>query len=569
MATKNKKWKSLYIILVAIIAFVPRIIMAWQAYPLRTPSDELSTICGAAILSGNDWREVISHAGYYGPGFYSLCAPFFKIFHDPVIIYRAILTVATIAQASTALICFYICDHYANLEDNYFLISLISIISNYAVMTRTTIAYNEHPLILISWIMVLLLCKYFEKEKIWYALWIYLLLGYSLIVHTRAMMLLIAISAILLGIEFRYKRMKRCTIHFIGITGAYFFSNVICKLYRQYIWDTADGVRNSEYSTKLSKFSFDLESFQAWLNIVLGQIQTINFILCGGVIISIVAIIVLLIYKKNENEIVLWIFGFAFLCIGGTIFAQSLKWFDGAKTAIESHYIFAYSCKAFTYVRYFGPYVGMAIMCGLIAIYKSCQKRRLIIGISSVISILLLRFWAFSVYEFVRYNVNAVEVFWPFGKIVEKNDVFLGRVDEAVFIFVVLILIFLGFLLLKKDKIAYGVLLAALMYQYITLASCYDIGNQKMQLDKIADTVAVLQNSQVDMMYVYDGSGEKDHQTYYLYQMYFYDAKIIPGLPEQSYKGILCSNVRVDDQLEGYCYDIQQLGEGQYLYTFK
>ena len=49
-----------------LIAFLPRLFWSLQAIPLRTVSDELSTMNGAVFFSSQNWNAVVSKAGYYG-----------------------------------------------------------------------------------------------------------------------------------------------------------------------------------------------------------------------------------------------------------------------------------------------------------------------------------------------------------------------------------------------------------------------------------------------------------------------------------------------------------------------
>ena len=58
-----------------LIAFLPRLFWSLQAIPLRTVSDELSTMNGAVFFSSQNWNAVVSKAGYYGFGMSILATP--------------------------------------------------------------------------------------------------------------------------------------------------------------------------------------------------------------------------------------------------------------------------------------------------------------------------------------------------------------------------------------------------------------------------------------------------------------------------------------------------------------
>lgn len=159
---KNKNIEEYW--LVFILAVLPKIILALQAFPLKTFSDEVATIASAASLAGYDWSAVVSHAGYYGAGFFWIFAPVFRVTDNPVIIYRVILIGCSLVQACIAPICYYLMNQYFHISDKrYGFIG--SIACSYLVMTRATLLFNEHILVLLIWVIALLLLKIHEYQK--------------------------------------------------------------------------------------------------------------------------------------------------------------------------------------------------------------------------------------------------------------------------------------------------------------------------------------------------------------------------------------------------------------------
>ena len=151
-------------ILAFLCALIPRLILNCFALPLRTQSDELATLAGGAFLGGKDWSGIVSQAGYYGFGFTALFAPLFRLSDDPVLIYRLILVVESVMQASIALMAFYLMKRYFKIEHKWFL-TVASVACSYMVVTRTMIVYNEHALIFCSWLICVLLFRLLEHQN--------------------------------------------------------------------------------------------------------------------------------------------------------------------------------------------------------------------------------------------------------------------------------------------------------------------------------------------------------------------------------------------------------------------
>ena len=91
-----KRWAVLACLF--LVAWIPRVILCMQTVPVRTLSDELATISGAAYFAGLDWSAVISNAGYYGSGFSALFAPLFLLTDNPFVIYKGMLIGASVVK---------------------------------------------------------------------------------------------------------------------------------------------------------------------------------------------------------------------------------------------------------------------------------------------------------------------------------------------------------------------------------------------------------------------------------------------------------------------------------------
>ena len=184
-----------------LIAFLPRLFWSLQAIPLRTVSDELSTMNGAVFFSSQNWNAVVSKAGYYGFGMSILATPLMQWIKDPVILYRTLLICTGLLESVAAVICFYLLKRVFGITDEKKALLMTATVS-YVTVVRTTVFYNEHMLMLISWCMCLVLAKLVlteepKKRAVWTGFFVLLML-YALTVHARTTTYIIAAVLVVL-----------------------------------------------------------------------------------------------------------------------------------------------------------------------------------------------------------------------------------------------------------------------------------------------------------------------------------------------------------------------------------
>lgn len=567
---KNKEysiWKEPYMYIIFIISFFIRVVLCLQALPIRTLSDELATISGAAHLAGNDWSNLISQAGYYGVGFTSFLWVFFKVFDNPVYIYRGMLVVYAFIQSLSIPIAFYIMKHYFKIKNNVF-VALVSLSSSFFVVTRAMIVYNEHILILISWLITLILFKLMEnmdnqRKKRYYTTVLFLILSYSLTIHTRALTFWIAI----LGIIILYAIWKkRCLISpviciIIGTIG-YISSQIFVKFVQSNIWTSSSGetLRNASVPVSSISFSiFNVENWQAWFGIIIGQLNTIN-IFSGGILIFLVIVLLALAWAhlkkdntwdelmKNPIYFHLIIIAIYFvLCIGMTIAAQSISWLPGAANTINAGVLNdEYGSKAFTYIRYIGPYCAPVFLLGSCLIYKMQEyfnkKLLFLYKVSLSIICVLNAIWVTCIVPYFHQSkaINTIEAFVPFA-------LSSSQIEHATLniILPATLIAFLSFLLygifVKKQKPMwiYVYISVFLIYEYAYNALYWDLPTQKGNYEmgkSIESYIRKLENeiNLPEMIYVEDIRDKADHQNYYEYQFLLYDYKIKPFKKEKT-----------------------------------
>ena len=575
-----------YSFMTFLVTFLPRAFIACNMLPLRTLTDELNTIGSAALLAGYDWSEIISHGGYYGAGYYFIFFPLFILTDNPILIYRIILLFNCLLQSLIAPIAFYIQDRFFGIKSMTDK-ALISVICSYLVVTRATLMYNEHMLILIAWLVVLLLCLLVNDlenhniaKKRFHSCMLGLLISYSLTVHTRAVANIFAVIFII--IAFRLIAGKYIVSNiFWGVTGCTcVIAHYLIKAVKNRLW-FGDVSANAEITINLNYDWTDVNTWRAVFSIWIGQISTATIFSCGLVAITLlVGSIYILQFIKNADEVNLYmiaVMGVSLAWIGEAVLYQSIGgWMhgvaDGFAQNITDNY---YSYKALTYVRYMGPYISPFSLCGICLLYLD-------IGWLKRIRKYLLAFWAVLflyvseiVLPFLSANKDANEVFIPlaFSHWKEKPNGYMYFCGFAVaFVFIVIFLVCNN---LKRLKLVFTIVLIVLLHQYGYNAFYYDKEIAEYQYKKIEHMYAffediedIVQKEGIEELYVVEISKNAVHQIYYNCQFYFNRYTVHIELPPAELeKGIVFCNKEIPDLDQREHIKCYKLDEDEFAYV--
>lgn len=572
-----------------LLSFLPRLYISMKALPVRTISDEVASMAAAAYYAGYNWSDVVQNAGYYGTGFFGLFFWIFKLTDDPVLIYRVIVCGCSIVQALVAVICAVMARQLFNVKNSLF-ICLISVLCSFCVATRAVIAYNEHILILLSWLYALFLllqCKYKTgKKNILYSVITAFILGYGYTIHIRFSVVIIAslIAGIVFWLLFRERlfcvKTIICCILFFAIAGTYVY------FIQRKLWmvENSENLRNTSINISKSVDWTSVSTIKAWIYTVVGQITTMNIAMLGLFIFALMSALFLFIhiikcicggkcYEVSEYDKLLFLlFAIFILCSFGTIFAQSISsWIKGASEGVSQNIRGDfYSYKVFTYIRYAAPYVGPLIFGGFIYCYFYKGQLNKIIYQSWLIQLGLSIFFVQYVMPFIGENKNAVEVFEAWAFWWKYND--LVTIGNYLISIKMILLCYLLYYILAKRKrinICLFLMIVLLQIQYVNLANKYDLGGEQANYQSVYKTYEVVKKLNIKQdIYVYDArQSMEDHQIFYLYQFYLNRYHIIPDLP-CTFTGneIIISNRDISEKLGDNLY-LYKIAEKQYIYV--
>jgi len=368
-----------------------------NAYPLHTATDELGTIVGAASVAGCDWSGVISRSGYYGFGYYSLFAPLFKMHLSPIIIYRIILITTRILRGSVISgIAYYIGKQYYHFSSKIELI-ILSLICTFPIHPNDDAnIINDVVLDIFLWIIILSLCKITQHigrtGKCLKWIFIYIVAAfYSMFLHTRALVIVIASLIVLTGI-FIYTKKRRLLVSLLIIPMAV-FGRLIISAYQNAIWSaTGNELKNASVNMTMRFPVLDIKTWEVWFVMLIGHIS-VQSVLTGFLfllaVVSVVRYLYVVIVRKQKSEMIYVniVLGVSVLSMGAVFAAFMISnWSAGMYstwTTVDKGQTYAY--KALCYVRYWnvfsmpflytGVYLSERKVCG------NCMKQTLIAGI--------------------------------------------------------------------------------------------------------------------------------------------------------------------------------------------
>lgn len=589
---KKSRWLREYMG-IFLLSVLPKIWLAMQTYPLKTFSDEVATIASAASLAGYDWSAVVSQAGYYGAGFYWIFAPVFWLTDNPIIIYRVMLVGCSLVQGLIAPIAYYMLGHYFHIEEKCQRV-LMALCSSYLVMTRATILFNEHILILLVWISVLLLLKLQEhKDDIWkkrgYTVLLMGVFAYSMTIHTRMLTFWIALVLLLIvyGIINRRLLVSKSMAVLVGI-GGYLLSKKVVAFVQNTLWNTANGgsLRNASVNVPLNHNFLSLRTWKAWISIIIGQIQTVNLV-TGGLAVLILLFFVVFIVgwwkrfrEKNENTEDMYhliVIFFCVCCTGMTIAAQSLTWLWGAQEGISHGYnSLDYGLKAYIYLRYFGLYTGPILMSGLALIRKHWKMNRTVVMLAAPASMFFYVCWMVLIQPFIFENRNTSEFICGLSLYYATDKVELRHYMIGMF-FLLAAGAILYWLIWKNRCTQMLVLLMLYLFAHYYLNGMgYEVNRQKRNWTTSNGGYYAVKEMEKSVevpktLYCYDSSDKTDHQLYYPYQFYLNRYEIIPatketvtGIPKGQ---VVFSNAKNDETLLNLGYVCFCIDSNEYVYV--
>lgn len=546
-----------YVVSIFVLAFVPKAFIALQMIPYPV-YDEGGSMAFAAYLAGKDWSNIISTGAYYGFGYYFFYTPIFKITNNPYIIYKLVCLGNAFVQAICGLIAYMIISRYLGNRSTYIQNSIIAVLCSYLVTVRVN-AYNENGIILISWLISLLICMLIDteelKKKKIISIILWGLATWGLTIHTRAIILVIALLIIMVIYKVIYKEeLFPKAIYIIGIT-LFTLSKVCIKLVQGVLWNNEAGnIHNASVnvSKHLDNFNFmDINAWKAIIYVIIGQINALNIFSGSLLIFSIIFSIYYIVknWRLDDKKYKFFcVIVCTFLaCFFGMIIGQAITWGDGVFYNLSQSQRNVDVYKSFTYVRYACAYMGPIILCGLVQLNNEEKNIRKILLFSVVISIVVHLYWLENIMPLISESLTPFESFVALAFRKPRQSINIEMYYRVTAWFIVLTSLSFGLLSQKYKRTYLLAITTYLIFQFLYTGYFNDVYYGKEHSTMAIETYDFLKYVQkksedftLNKIYMYNGDLIRE-------QFYFNDLEIVVGIPKERNAILLYKGEALED----------------------
>ncbi len=559
------------------ITFTTRMLKIGGSYPIRVALDDIGMLSGAAYFAGYDWSEVVSTTKYYGIGWYSLFAPVLRFVDSPTAIWLILIVANIAAVAIASVFSHYIGIKYLEMPNNL-KTSLIAVVSTLAVMPDVSMS-QESVLYCLTWIIAYLLIKSIQEKKsevkrCLYILFMVLFCIYAYLIHTRAVVFLLAIPLALVMIQLIQKKINKKWLIYYAVSAVimYFLADNLKAQIIDIIWGNSTSIMNAELpiSSSLSQV-FSLKGIRVVFDCVIGNLFTASMKLYGipCIIIAFMLVYFINIFKKNEaalstnNGVLLLFSGICFL-IG--VAGVAVIWGQGAIINYWTDEV-NLSYKGFAYFRYYATFLGPAIFAALAVCCKEdgirTQTRFCVVGIQGFIII----YWLTVVLEKISRSEYAKNAFNDYA----RGSFFKGDALNCVLSIEVTLLVLCIILFAKKyNKLG---LIGAIIFNVLILSSGSSEREifTKPQLNENADGgYYLVRQMEEDGIEFGDIYSTNTRRSYFL-QFYLKEKPIRIGVPDTGAKNLVFSPfyLREAEELDGLPADYKCIivDKNEYVWT--
>lgn len=534
-----KKQKYLSYFFIFFVVFVPQGICAIQAIPYST-YDEIGPLKFLGFIAGESNLGTVETA-YYGWGTYIWMFPVYFITGNPIYRYRALCMYSGLLQSLSAVLTFIICHKYLMWNKRIIYSICISVMVGY-ISSHDIILYNEHGLLLVSCLIVLFICKAFSDEKYRknYIFGAYLVAFYGLTMHTRAIMLVIAMISISLVyyLFFKIKLLSKKMILSLVVIGICI--KIILNIVQQEVWirySNSGNVGNVSINLGGDKIKciFDFEFWKTMWIYCYGQMYALNIVLGGAVVIFGFAISLYVINNRNSfekseiqrNIFVILIFG---MCTVAMMIGVGMSWGTPIyRDGLDLYGTNSITLKGINYTRYSLNYIVPLCIVSLSlwvdnSIYKKKYEFYCIVGQE-----LCFLYWYEYIYPKVKNSVVSAD--YLIGMMHREPNMDIPYERLFVILFITLNIIILSSYI--NQKVLYFLFLDGLLIysfmgsfycdtlQYEIIRSEYQRASYEYLTEKLTDE----EFESIDRIYAYNVDALRE-------QFYISKIEIVDGLPD-------------------------------------
>jgi len=453
-------------------------------------ADEVYSLSGASFFAGFDWSSYMSLHKFYNFGYTMLLAPIYKLFTDPVAVYRMMLLVNVVIHGILVLIVFYIANKKLHCSKTSSIVMAIISTCNSIVLFFKGFVYNELPLALIVWLTVLIILELQEssgKKRIILSLLLGIVTAYAYSIHSRCLIVYGTLFLLVFLCLMIYKRWIIQPVSFAVAFLAFLFVEksllqyVQTNLYRVgsgvHMTNSAEQVISStsryEVLTSLAgikKIILNFFSLAGALSIETGGLLTI-------VTVAVLCYIFSMIKKREKENVTVFIVAvFSTVSLWGMVACVALL---GASNNYP---------RFLVYSRYFAPFIGPFLLLGLWILKNQRElDYKHVIALSGFLTVLVgvvYVFYDYPIFKGTSMKSNASLYFFMAFSRYAKQTKFSKNVFIIAFMLLIGFTIVQLFLYCRKQFIAFcivSILFSAALVWSVEKRQCEPASERRYQ----------------------------------------------------------------------------------------
>lgn len=581
----NEKKKSiLFLFITELIIFLPKVYVIVNTLPFTDIKDEVAMLAVPAYFAGYDWKSCMEVASYYGFGYFILFTPLFKFNLDIVQIYKIILFITALIEMVIPLMIFYILRKFYKIE-NDIQIMLVSIISSFITVNPIYNLINEHILIIIVWVIVLIFLRLLhaetKKEKHINSAILALVLIYGMLLHTRFITLIIAIVIVLLLYRIIRKNWIVTKIFPAIFIIGYLGNKYLIRYVQLEVWGN-NNLTNASVNIRLPQVLTIFETIEGIFKVILSNVGTL-FVFSKSFVAFAVCALTYFVFininvnakRKREvnventriNDATLIIVAIFTLCIGATMLALGMQNAAAFKLYEESGEKI-YSIKSLTYLRYYLLYTIPLFFVALILLVKEVEIYVKTCKIGVIVGASMYCIWLIIVAPVIEKTYYGVSSFYPFSSLIGASETLNWRDYCAIILLMLDFLFIIGSLLIKRSRYMVLIMLSLLlMHSYIYLPKEYANPVAEKQYAEINATYHYILKDYDNIKTIYVSDKRENEILSFMYQGYLYQKEIIRGVPTKLESDeILVSNFKLKDWSQDNVIEIE-LDKNEWIYV--
>lgn len=202
------KRENIVLMFMLVLIFIIHMIHISKLGIIYVLNDEFGYWGNAAYFAGHDWSSTVSRIGYYSYGYSILLIPLFRIFENPMYMYKAAIVLNAVMLCGSFLICYNIAKKLSKGINEYVLMTISFLIAMYpAYIVNANVAWSECTLIFVCWLMTWCFLGLNKSTSNFKLILLGVLSGFVYVIHQRALGILIA-SVIVIIIMKIYKKIN-------------------------------------------------------------------------------------------------------------------------------------------------------------------------------------------------------------------------------------------------------------------------------------------------------------------------------------------------------------------------